>query len=64
MDTPPPTRRERQRTETLTEIRTRARAQVDEGGVAALSLNAIAKAMGVSGPALYRYFASRDDLLA
>ncbi|HEY4095306.1 MAG TPA: TetR/AcrR family transcriptional regulator, partial [Baekduia sp.] len=46
------------------EIRTRARAQVDEGGVAALSLNAIAKAMGVSGPALYRYFASRDDLLA
>jgi AcrR family transcriptional regulator len=64
MDTPPPTRRERQRTETLTEIRTRALAQVDEGGVAALSLNAIAKAMGVSGPALYRYFASRDDLLA
>jgi AcrR family transcriptional regulator len=64
MDTPPPTRRERQRTETLAEIRTRALAQVDDGGVAALSLNAIAKAMGVSGPALYRYFASRDDLLA
>jgi AcrR family transcriptional regulator len=64
MDTPPPTRRERQRTQTLAEIRTRALAQIDEGGVPALSLNAIAKAMGVSGPALYRYFASRDDLLA
>jgi len=32
-------------------------------GPPALSVNAIAKELGVSGPALYRYFASRDDLL-
>jgi AcrR family transcriptional regulator len=28
-----------------------------------LSINAIGKELGVSGPALYRYFASRDELL-
>src|SRR4051794_16449122 len=33
------------------------------GGPQALSINAIGKELGVSGPALYRYFASRDDLL-
>lgn len=38
--------------------------QLAEGGAAALSVNAIAKRLGVSGPALYRYFANRDDLLA
>lgn len=61
---PPPTRRERVRAQTLDEIKQRALAQVAEGGMGALSLNAIAKGMGMSGPALYRYFASRDDLLA
>ena len=57
-------RRERIRAETVQEIRGIAARQVDEGGLAALSLNAIAKAMGMSGPALYRYFASREELLA
>ena len=57
-------RRERIRAETLREIREIGARQVDEGGLAALSLNAIAKEMGMSGPALYRYFASRDELLA
>jgi AcrR family transcriptional regulator len=57
-------RRERIRAQTLQEIRQIAARQVDEGGLAALSLNAIAKEMGMSGPALYRYFASRDELLA
>jgi AcrR family transcriptional regulator len=33
-------------------------------GPQALSLNAIGKAMGMSGPALYRYFKSRDELVA
>jgi len=61
---PPLSRRERVRAETLTEIRERALAQIADGGSDALSLNAIAKAMGMSGPALYRYFASRDELLA
>jgi AcrR family transcriptional regulator len=56
-------RRERIRADTLAEIREHGFAQVAEGGPGALSLNGIAKAMGMSGPALYRYFASRDDLL-
>jgi AcrR family transcriptional regulator len=58
-----PSRRERLRAHTLAEIREHGFAQVAEGGPAALSLTGIAKAMGMSGPALYRYFASRDDLL-
>jgi AcrR family transcriptional regulator len=58
-----PSRRERIRAGTLAEIREHGLAQVAEGGPGALSLSGIAKAMGMSGPALYRYFASRDDLL-
>jgi AcrR family transcriptional regulator len=58
------TRRERQRRETLAEIKARAMDQVAAGGAAAVSLNAIARAMGMSPAALYRYFASRDALLA
>lgn len=58
------TRRERLRAQTLAEITGHALAQVAEGGPQALSLNAVARAMGMSGPALYRYFASRDELLA
>ena len=59
-----PTRRERQRQQTLAEIKTRAMDQVAEGGAGSVSLNAIARAMGMSPAALYRYFASRDALLA
>jgi AcrR family transcriptional regulator len=59
-----PTRRERQRRETLAEIKTRAVDQVAAGGAESVSLNAIARAMGMSPAALYRYFASRDALLA
>ena len=33
------------------------------GGPAAVALNAIARELGVSGPALYRYFKNRDALL-
>ncbi|MBV9196372.1 MAG: helix-turn-helix transcriptional regulator, partial [Solirubrobacterales bacterium] len=56
-----PSRRERLRAQTLAEIREHAYAQIAQGGPAALSLNGIAKAMGMSGPALYRYFSSRDE---
>jgi AcrR family transcriptional regulator len=59
-----PTRRERLRAEALAEIRRHGYEQIAAGGPTALSLNGIAKAMGMSGPAMYRYFASRDDLLA
>jgi AcrR family transcriptional regulator len=61
---PPPSRRERLRAQTLGEIRDHAFAQVDAGGPQALSLNAIGKAMGMSGPAIYRYFDGRDALVA
>ena len=37
--------------------------QLTEGGPQAVSINAIAKELGVSGPALYRYFAGRDELM-
>jgi AcrR family transcriptional regulator len=56
-------RRERLRAEALAEITELAMAQVAAGGPSALSLNAIAKQMRMSGPAIYRYFASRDELL-
>ncbi|MEV7400000.1 TetR/AcrR family transcriptional regulator [Streptomyces sp. NPDC091267] len=55
--------RARYREQTRTEIKEVALRQLAEGGVAALALTRIAKDMGLSGPALYRYFASRDDLL-
>jgi AcrR family transcriptional regulator len=38
--------------------------QIAEGGPQALSVNAIGRELGVSGPALYRYYAGRDALLA
>jgi AcrR family transcriptional regulator len=59
-----PSRRERLRAQTLGEIREHGYAQIAEGGPTALSLNGIAKTMGMSGAAMYRYFASRDELLA
>jgi AcrR family transcriptional regulator len=58
------TRRERLRAEVLDEIRRHGYEQIASGGPTALSLNGIAKAMGMSGPAMYRYFGSRDELLA
>jgi AcrR family transcriptional regulator len=57
------TRREKFRQITIDEIKSLARLQMAEGGTASLSLNAIAKQMGMSGPALYRYFESRDALI-
>ncbi|MET7568346.1 TetR/AcrR family transcriptional regulator [Streptomyces sp. NPDC005492] len=57
------TPRERYRDQVRTEIKEHAREQIATAGASALSLNAIAKRMGMSGPALYRYFASRDDLI-
>ncbi|MEH6374824.1 TetR/AcrR family transcriptional regulator [Streptomyces sp. KLMMK] len=55
--------RERYRTQVRTEIKKHAWEQIATAGTSALSLNAIAKQMGMSGPALYRYFAGRDDLI-
>jgi AcrR family transcriptional regulator len=55
--------RDRFRAQMLQEIKDAALRQLAEGGPQALSINAIAKELGVSGPALYRYFAGRDALL-
>ncbi|MCK2238995.1 MULTISPECIES: TetR/AcrR family transcriptional regulator [unclassified Crossiella] len=55
--------RERYRAQVREEIKQHAWRQIATAGVNALSLNAIAKQVGMSGPALYRYFASRDDLI-
>ncbi|WIY00624.1 TetR/AcrR family transcriptional regulator [Amycolatopsis mongoliensis] len=58
-----PSSRERYRAQVRAEIKQHAWAQIAEAGVPALSLNAIAKQLGMSGPALYRYFAGRDELV-
>ena len=44
-------------------VKTAALNQLKAGGPAAVALNAIARELGVSGPALYRYFKNRDALL-
>jgi AcrR family transcriptional regulator len=55
--------RDRFRSQMRQEVKDIALRQLAEGGPQALSVNAIAKELGVSGPALYRYFAGRDALL-
>ncbi|MGW6063086.1 TetR/AcrR family transcriptional regulator [Streptomyces sp. NPDC055189] len=57
------TPRERYRAQVRAEVKERAREQIATAGASALSLNSIAKQMGMSGPALYRYFAGRDELI-
>jgi AcrR family transcriptional regulator len=55
--------RARLRTQVRDDVKRIALRQLAEGGPQALSINAIAKELGVSGPALYRYFESKDQLL-
>ncbi|MER5228252.1 TetR/AcrR family transcriptional regulator [Streptomyces flaveus] len=55
--------RERFRAQVREEAKAVAERQLAEGGPEALSLNAIAKELGMAGPGLYRYFANRDTLL-
>lgn len=57
------TRRERYREETRSEIKAYALRQLADSGHEGLSLNAIAREMGMTGPALYRYFGGRDELV-
>ncbi|MET8833675.1 TetR/AcrR family transcriptional regulator [Micromonospora sp. NPDC004540] len=58
-----PTRRERLRTATLAEIKDAARRLLVTGGVEAVSLRAIARDMGMTAPAIYRYFPSLEALV-
>jgi AcrR family transcriptional regulator len=59
----PPTMRERYRAQVRGEVKQEALRQLAQSGPAGLSVSAIGKQLGVSGPALYRYFANRDELL-
>ena len=58
-----PTIRQRYRAQVRKEIKQAALGQLEQSGPAGLSVSAIGKELGVSGPALYHYFASRDELL-
>ena len=56
-------RRQRYREQTRQEAKRIALEQLAEDGAAGISVNAIGKRMGITGPALYRYFANREALL-
>jgi AcrR family transcriptional regulator len=58
-----PSRRDRVRAATTQEIIQTARKLLVEQGPDAVSLRAIAREMGMTAPALYRYFDSREELL-
>ncbi|TCN29985.1 TetR family transcriptional regulator [Kribbella orskensis] len=58
------TRRDRQRAATVAEIKAAARKLLVEGGASAVGLRAVARELGLSAPALYRYFASHEDLIS
>jgi AcrR family transcriptional regulator len=59
----PLSRRDRVRAATVTEIKDTARRILVAEGVDGLALRAIAREMGMTAPALYRYFPSREDLV-
>lgn len=58
-----PSRRDRARADTVEEIKRTARRVLVDQGVDGLALRAVARAMGMSAPALYRYFESREHLV-
>lgn len=58
-----PTRRGRVRVATDQDIRRTARKLLIERGPEAVTLRAIARELGITAPALYRYYGSRDDLI-
>lgn len=57
-------RRDRLRAATIAEIKEIARRHLLEGGQNAVSLRAVARDMGMTAPALYRYFPSVASLLS
>src|SRR3712207_9118107 len=56
-------RRDRARADTVREIKETARRVLVDQGVDGLALRAVAREMGMTAPALYRYFDSREDLV-
>src|SRR5690349_4788963 len=62
-DEPRISRRERARLDTTAEILRVARRIVVDEGVEGLSLRPVANELGMTAPALYRYFPSRENLV-
>jgi len=56
-------RQERVRAGTLAEIRATARRLLLQGGHPAVTISAVAREMGMTGPAVYRYYASHEALV-
>ncbi|MFB9966534.1 TetR/AcrR family transcriptional regulator [Sinosporangium siamense] len=56
-------RRQRLRQATLEEIHAAARKLLVEQGSAAVTVNAVARQVGMSGPALYHYYTGHDELV-
>lgn len=63
MSAPAATRRTDRRLATVAEIKAAAWADIRESDSLDCSLRAVARRLGMAPSALYRYFASRDDLL-
>lgn len=63
MSTPVATRRTDRRLATVAEIKAAAWGEMRDSGSLDCSLRAVARRLGMAPSALYRYFASRDDLL-
>lgn len=60
---PDPTRRERRRQDTLDDILGTARSLLVRQGSVGISLRAIARELGMTAPALYRYFDSHEAVV-
>jgi AcrR family transcriptional regulator len=63
MSAEPVSRRDRVRADTVREIKGTARRVLVEHGGEGFALRAIAREMGMTAPALYRYFDSRENLV-
>lgn len=62
-DSPPLTRRQRVRDATLRELISVSRNILTTQGAEALTIRAVAREMGMTAPAIYRYFGSHRDLM-
>ncbi|MGX1778454.1 TetR/AcrR family transcriptional regulator [Nocardia brasiliensis] len=60
---PGSSRRELRRQATIDEIKSRALEQLAANGYGGLSLRAVAREMGMSSPAIFRYFPAQADLV-
>ena len=56
-------RRDRMRAQTMQEIKTAARHELVAHGPSGIQLRAVAREVGLTAPALYRYFPSLEDLV-